>query len=466
MGISRLSCRALPFALYKLLALSVPKRQSDETCFDFMPTTIAVPCRDMEVLMAAREYSLVHNWITTIALLLISTTALPASAQTLSIIHHFRGGASAGNPAFQLVEDPAGNLYGTTSWGGAVRQCQGSGCGGVYRLSPNGNQWTYTELYDFHAAAPYNLILDAAGNLYGALSGGGTYGAGLVFELSPTPTGPWTFTPLYSFTGGSDGSLPAAGLTLDAEGNLYGTTRHGGDSANLGTVFELSPQPGGVWTEQVLWAFIFRSDAGFNPNAGVVFDTQGNLYGTTDQAAANGYGTVYKLTKGASGWTAALLYQFTDGTDGADPEAPVTIDAAGNLYGTTITGGNKKSPFGTGTVYELSPDGSGNYSFQVIHIFGKTGQSYYPVVLDPSGNLIGVAFGGTADPAGFVFKLTHSGSAWNYSLLHGFDGNNGFGPNAVMVAASGNLFGVTNAGGVAGCSNDSGCGVVFELTNP
>jgi len=136
------------------------------------------------------------------------------------------------------------------------------------------------------------------------------------------------------------------------------------------------------------------------------------------------------------------------------------------LYGTTITGGNKKSPFGTGTVYELSPDGSGNYSFQVIHIFGKTGQSYYPVVLDPSGNLIGVAFGGSADPAGFVFKLTHSGSAWDYSLLHGFDGNNGFGPNAVMVAASGNLFGVTNAGGVAGCSNDSGCGVVFELANP
>ena len=416
--------------------------------------------------MAARGYSLVHNRITTIALLLISTTALPVSAQTLSIIHYFRGGASAGNPAFQLVEDTAGNLYGTTSWGGAVRQCQGNGCGGVYRLSPNGNQWTYTELYDFHAAAPYNLILDAAGNLYGALSGGGTYGAGLVFELSPTSAGPWTFTPLYSFTGGSDGSLPAAVLTLDAEGNLYGTTRYGGDSANLGIVFELSPQPGGVWTEQVLWDFTFRSNAGYNPNAGVVFDPQGNLYGTTDQAAANGNGTVYKLTKGASGWTATLLYQFTDGTDGADPEAPVAIDAAGNLYGTTITGGNKKSPFGTGTVYELSPDGSGNYSFQVIHIFGKTGQSYYPVVLDPSGNLIGVAFGGSADPAGFVFKLTHSGSAWDYSLLHGFDGNNGFGPNAVMVAASGNLFGVTNAGGVAGCSNDSGCGVVFELANP
>jgi len=93
-----------------------------------------------------------------------------------------------------------------------------------------------------------------------------------------------------------------------------------------------------------LWDFIFHSDAGFNPNAGVVFDTQGNLYGTTDQAVVNGNGTVYKLTKGASGWTATLLYQFTDGTDGADPEAPVAIDAAGNLYGTTITGGNKKSP--------------------------------------------------------------------------------------------------------------------------
>jgi len=133
MGIFRLSCRTLPFALYKLLALSVLNRQSYETCFDSTPTTLAVPLRDMEVLMAVRGSLLVHNWITTIALLLISTTALPVSAQSFSIIHHFRGGASAGNPAFQLVQDPAGNLYGTTSWGGAVHQCQGNGCGGVYR---------------------------------------------------------------------------------------------------------------------------------------------------------------------------------------------------------------------------------------------------------------------------------------------------------------------------------------------
>lgn len=448
------------------VSASVPKRQSYETCFDYTPTTVAVPRGDREVFMAERGSLLVHKWITTIALLLTSTTALPVFAQTFSIIHHFRGGASAGNPGFQLVQDAAGNLYGTTSWGGAVRRCQGNGCGGVYRLSPNGNQWTYTELYYFESAEPYNLILDAAGNLYGELSGGGTYGAGLVFELSPTATPPWTYTTLYTFTGGSDGSLPVGGLTLDAEGNLYGTTRYGGDSTNLGTVFELSPQPGGVWTEEVLWDFSFASNAGYNPNAGVVFDPQGNLYGTTDEASVNGNGTVYKLTKSASGWTATLVYQFMDGADGAEPEAPVAIDAAGNLYGTTITGGNKQKPFGTGTVYELSPDSNGDYSFHVLHIFGKTGQSYYPVVVDPSGNLIGVADGGATFSPGFVFKLTHSGSTWDYGLLHGFDGNNGFQPNTLMIAPSGDLFGVTNYGGIAGCMDNSGCGVVFKLTNP
>jgi uncharacterized repeat protein (TIGR03803 family) len=420
----------------------------------------------MEVLMPPKKSSLVNHWIRTIAFLLSSAAALPGFAQTFSIIHRFTGNAGAGNPAFQLVQDAAGNLYGTTSWGGAVRSCEGSGCGGVYRLSPNGNGgWTYTELYNFQfGAEPYNLILDSAGNLYGTSAAGGPSGAGLVFELSPTTTGPWTFTTLYAFTGGSDGSLPNGYLVFDAEGNLYGTTAYGGNSENLGTVFELSPQAGGSWTEQVLWDFNFTSNAGYNPSAGVVFDAQGNLYGTTsgDQAIGT-YGTVYKLTKGASGWEATLLHEFKSSGDGGIPEAPVAIDAAGNLYGTTIIGGNAQGSSGTGTVYELSPNGSGGYAFGVLHDFGKTGQSYYPVVLDSSGNLIGVADGGRTNPPGFVFKLTHSGTSWSYSVLHGFDGNNGFQPNTVMIDPSGNIYGVTNAGGIAGCANDSGCGTIFEI---
>jgi uncharacterized repeat protein (TIGR03803 family) len=407
-------------------------------------------------LMQEKRSLLIHNCIWTIALLLTSTITLPVSAQTFSIIHRFRGGTGTGNPNFQLVQDAAGNLYGTTNWG-----CQDQGCGAVYRLSPNGNQWTYTVLYRFSIGSePSNLTLDAVGNLYGALSQGGRYGAGLVFELSPTATPPWTFTTLYAFTGGSDGSLPTGGLVFDAEGNLYGTTRYGGAPSSSGTVFELSPQSGGGWTEEVVWAFSLGSSVGYNPNAGVIFDTQGNLYGTTDGQGIHD-GTVYKLTNGTSGWTATSLYQFTGGTDGGFPEAPVAMDAAGNLYGTTIIGGYVKG----GTVYELSPDGNGGYSFQVLHSFGKTGTSYYPVVID-SGNLIGVADGGAANFPGFVFKLTHIDSSWSYEVLHRFHDNDGFQPNTVMIDPTGNLYGVTNDGGLAGCVNDSGCGVVFKLKQP
>jgi len=306
---------------------------------------------------------------------------------------------------------------------------------------------------------PYNLILDSAGNLYGELAQGGTYGNGLVFELSPTASGPWTFTSLYEFTGGTDGGLPNGGLVFDAGGNLYGTTHYGGKGSGVGTVFELSPASGGGWTETVLYDFFSQQCfATYYPNAGVVFDAAGNLYGTT----AGGNGAVYQLKPGSGAWTCVSLYAF-QGTDGLVPEAGVTLDAAGNIYGTTSAGGAHSQ----GTVFELSPNSSGSYTFNPVYTFNGSssgGNSYYPVLVDSSGNIYGSALSGPNN-WGVVFELTHAGSGWTYGLLHVFTGKyDGGNPNGLIFDSAGNLYGVTNYGDNAGCINQSGCGAVFKLS--
>src|ERR1035441_332430 len=192
------------------------------------------------------------------------------------------------------------------------------------------------------------LIFDAAGNLYGTTENGGTNGVGTVFELTPTAGGGWTETVLYSFCSQAnctDGYQPWAGLIFDAAGNLYGTTVYGGTAdttcSYCGTVFELTPNGSGGWTETVLHSFGDGTD-GFYPSAGLIFDAAGNLYGTTAMGGTYDYpwdGTVFELTPAAGGgWTEKVLYSFGGGTDGYWPEAGLIFDAAGNLYGTTYSG--------------------------------------------------------------------------------------------------------------------------------
>jgi uncharacterized repeat protein (TIGR03803 family) len=403
----------------------------------------------------------IPKFVCAVLTLIAATAVFSFAGERLAVLHSFAGGAASGNPAFQLVEDSSGNLYGTTFWGGNMAACEKQGCGVAYRLSPNGNAWKYTELFRFVAKTqgtePTNLILDAAGNLYGELSEGGADGSGSVFELSPTTSGPWTYTTLYAFTGGSDGQLPNGGLVFDAAGNLYGTTHYGGNPTSEGVVFKLSPQAGGGWTESVIWNFPNNS-TGYYPNAGLIFDAAGNLYGTT----AGGNGGVFKLTEGSSGWSGSSLYAFTGGSDGAIPEAGLTIDASGNLYGTTIQAGVD----GKGTVFELSPNGSGGYTFDAIHAFnghfGGVG-SYYGLAIDPSGNLFGATNGGKNND-GVIFELSNSSGTWDYSVLHTFQGTDGQQPNTLILDAAGNLYGVANYGDVAGCINASGCGDVFKLS--
>lgn len=281
------------------------------------------------------------------------------------ILHEFTGSPDDGEePEALLVQDAAGNLYGTTFEGGAFQNA-----GTVFKVAKSGDE---TILHNFCSEtncadgySPYaGVILDQEGNIYGAAAGGGASDAGAVYMLDPSGNE----TVLYNFRGGSDGSDPFSVLVFDAHGNLYGTTRHGGNlscsgGAGCGVVFKLSPQQNGTWKESTLYTFCSQpncTDGQFPMDGPLVIDTVGNLYGTTyfggkNSALCNGgCGVVFKIDTSGN---EAVLHTFMGGADGADPWAGVTMDATGNLYGTTAFGGDTNcfSPSGCGIVFEIIP---------------------------------------------------------------------------------------------------------------
>jgi uncharacterized repeat protein (TIGR03803 family) len=306
------------------------------------------------------------------------------------------------NPRAGLIFDAAGHLYGTTQNGRG-----GNGYGVVFELRQQGVRlWTEKGLHGFSGLGDggdptAGLIFDAAGNLYGTTVGGGAYFGGTVFELSPTASGGWTYKVLHSFAALDQG--PWAGVIIDSSGNLYGTTSTGG-AYGYGKVFELSPQAGGGWMEQVLYSF--NGGDGSSPFTGLIFDTVGNLYGTTGQGGAHGMGTVFELTPGAGGWTEQLLHDF-NGSDGSGPSSGLTIDAYGNLYGTTGGGGT----YGNGTVFELLPQAGGGWTEKVLHSFHPKyhNDGVNPdagLIMDAHGNLYGTTYQGGAYGYGTVFEIT------------------------------------------------------------
>jgi uncharacterized repeat protein (TIGR03803 family) len=337
-----------------------------------------------------------------------------AGAWTYHLLYEFQGmlKGDGKTPSGNLVMDSAGNLYGTTSQGGTVRICgENNGCGTVFKLTRNATgRWAESVLHSFGGAGdgstPYSgLTIDGAGNLYGAT----TYteintGGGQIFELSPNSDGTWTESILHTFGVSPDGTAPISPVIFDGSGNMYGTTELGGTS-NLGTVFELSPGAGG-WTENILYSFTGGQDQGvvFAP---VTFDSAGNLFGTTTSSGSQG-GTVFELISSSDGtWSEKTLHTFGAGNDASRP-APggLALDRAGNLYGTTNGGGTS----GWGTVYRLRPQTNGTWTESVLYNFtdGADGALPYGVTLSkgPSLALFGSAWYGEIGTAGVVFEIS------------------------------------------------------------
>ncbi len=356
-----------------------------------------------------KPWTAVGKALVAVTVMLIVTLVLAsgAAASTFKILHTFTW---ARTPEGNLILDAAGSLYGTTYNGG------GHGLGTVYKLKPNpdGTYWTVSILHSFigtDGANPYGVIFDASGNLYSTTNAGGAYGGGTVFELSPTASGDWTEKILGNFGSGEDGANPTVGLIFDASGNLYGTT-NGGGAYGGGTVFELSPTASGDWTEKILYNLGSGED-GVNPTVGVIFDASGNIYGTTDEGGAYGGGTVFELSPTASGdWTEKILHNFS-GSDGSFPTAGPIFDASGNLYGTTYIGGDIPCavagfPNGCGTVFKLSPDPDGEWTESVLHRFLDMpgAHPYSGLVFDKAGNLYGTSDGDGEKTFGSVFEIT------------------------------------------------------------
>jgi uncharacterized repeat protein (TIGR03803 family) len=393
--------------------------------------------------------------------------APPAGAQGFvsATLHSFP--SSPGDGAYpylgRLAVDGSGNLYGTTTSGGTL------GYGTVFELV--NSQGTYSErvLHSFtrstvDGAYPYgSLTMDISGNLYGTTYQGGANDAGTVFELVNS-SGTYNEMMLHSFTNsGADGGYPAAGLVMDASsGNLYGTTNQGGAYA-VGIVFELV-NSAGTYNERILHSFTNSGGDGGYPYAGLLMDGSGNLYGTTTNGGASGAGTVFELVNSSGSYSEAVLYSFTNsGGDGGYPYAGLLMDGSGNLYGTTINGGAS----GFGTVFELV-NSSGTYSETVLHNFTKPGSGdganpLAAVIMDAKGNLYGTTSLGGASGYGTVFELVNSSGTYSEHVLHSFAGTAGCSPDgsypyaSLIMDALGNLYGTTQSGG------SSNNGIVFEL---
>jgi len=393
-----------------------------------------------------------------LALLLTVVMTPSAQAQSYSVLYSFTGAADGAYPYGGVIVDAAGNLYGTTFQGGYLKGCGlFQGCGVVFKVDPSGKQ---TVLHTFKGNSdgrqPYfgNLLRDKSGNLFGTTVYGGmkgNIGLGTAFEVATIGRE----TILHRFAGGpKDGEEPTAGLILDANGDFYGTTVAGGNGpyGGYGTVYRMSK------SGKVTVLHSFTGDDGVEPTGWLTQDAAGNFYGTAITGGSTGAGTVFKITKTGK---FTLLYTFKGAPDGYLPEGALALDKAGNVYGATSEGGDADAcpAFGCGVIFKISNKGKES----VLHIFiGPDGAAPSGgVLLDAAGNLYGTTWAGGAHGNGSIFKLDASGKLTTlYSFTGGTDGGLPFA--GLTEDEAGNFYGTTNLGGITKC--ESGCGVVFKLT--
>ena len=465
------------------------------------------------------------RWQSVAAVITLSLALVQLSpAQTFTVLHNFTAGIDGGNPYAGLTWDGGSNFYGTASVGGYTgNTCYNlagftaHGCGTIYRLHRSGSNWTFSTLYEFQGGTadgnfpigPVSIAADGSlnGTTWAGHFNGSTncefsglhpphIGCGTVFNLKPPSTACttalcfWTETITYAFPGlnntGSAG--PGLGaLTFDQAGNLYDTDFNGAD--NAGEVFQLVPSgggyaPGNFFAEEPKKG---QPETPLLSTNGVTLDSAGNIYTTAEMGSESapycgfpyfdGCGAVFQLVPSSSGWTANIIYQFTDGEDGKFPIAGLIIDKAGNLYGVTSTDG----PGSGGTVFELSPSGGGNWTYQTIYAlpngYAQEGNCFLAVgtegcsgpwgtlLMDSAGNIYGASYANGAYHYGNVFKLTRTNGSWTYTDLYDFTGgNDGAAPTGSLILdGDGNLYGTTlRGGGSPNCYQ--GCGVVFEIT--
>jgi uncharacterized repeat protein (TIGR03803 family) len=397
-----------------------------------------------------------------LAVLMFAGGALAAPG--IKVLHAFGSGNDGGGLWASLAFDSEGNLYGTTSGGGAHDD------GTVFELTPEPDgTWTESILHSFSFGDPAGggpmsaPFLDVAGNLYATAVGGGVHNGGTVFELAHDT---WAETILYSFCSKpkcSDGGAPEGGLVHDHEGSFYGTA---------GYPFKLSPKSNG-WKETALHRFTCRNHDGCGAVGGVVLNAAGNVYGVTAEGGTGdcsppGCGLVYELQPMSGGkWKEIVLHDFGSfRTDGVKPPfGALSVDSSGNVYGTTDGGGKYRDQCSCGTVYKLAPGANGKWKETILHSFRQGSGGAAPsagVVMDKAGNLYGVT-GAGGDPncdCGVIYKLAPGKNGqWEYTVLHRFQGYDGEAPGANLIFdGKGNLYGTTTTGGTYGA------GVAFEFT--
>jgi uncharacterized repeat protein (TIGR03803 family) len=367
------------------------------------------------------------------ALAVVLGLAALAQAQTFTVLYNFTGGSDGGEPFAGVIQDSSGNLYGTTFEGGY--NCATGGCGAVYKLDTAG---TETVLYAFTGGKDGDtpvtpLLRDGKGNLYGTTQGGGPDGWGTVFKIDTAGKE----TILHTFTGGQDGGYPDQGLSMGKSGVVFGTTFYGGSHNNsIGTIFKAD----GTRNFTTLYSFTHYPYGGHPDLGRLTRDKSGNIYGVTSGGGFKyNYGALYEL---AANGKPKLLHGFKGGTkDGWDPMGSAAQDKAGNLYGTTYVGGSENY----GVIWKVSKAGTET----ILHNFaGGTSDGCKPdagVTMDPQGNLYGVTTECGAYGYGTLYELSANGT---FTVLHNFDGSDGANPyGEVLWTASGTLFGTTSSGG-------------------
>ncbi|HWY56158.1 MAG TPA: choice-of-anchor tandem repeat GloVer-containing protein [Terriglobales bacterium] len=391
----------------------------------------------------------------------VAALALTAWASTEKVLWDFKGGSDGSGPwSNYFISDAKGNLYAATAAGGTY------GAGVVFMLSPTGKE---TILYEFKGqsngdgAAPHgHLTFDAKGNIYGTTQEGGTNGTGTVYELSPKSGGGWKEKVIYTFSAaGADGTAPSAGMTIGADGTMYSTTPDGG-AFGAGTVFSLKKTSTG-WKQTVIQNLNGSSNGGY-PYEGLMMDAAGNLYGAAPTGGASGQGVIYRLSHTRQGWVDTVLHSFTgqNGDGSGLYWIDLISDTSGNIYGATSFGGTN----GTGTVWELVySERKKTYSEKILYEFGGNGSGdgnnpYGGLAMDAKGNLYGATLNGGPSNIGTCYKLTKRGKTWKETILHSFTGaNDGNQPTGnPYIDAKGRLYGMTQTGGT------SNFGIVYRIT--